>query len=410
MTLAQLGGDDLTRGFLSAVELGRSSISLKALSIVANRLDLPMSYFLNDTATDTDALAELLLDEAETAIRTQRPSDALRIVAEDDEPPNLRSRKLWLHGWALTNLGRAREAIPLLEEAVALSESDGDVREITSAQYILALALWGATNYDEAMIYLRRAHDHAMSQLDDPSLLGKITVAIGHVHYMQGDLESALAQYARARELFDTIRDLDYLAAVYTGLSRIHRQKGDLRAALRYSRLSLGIFEARHNERNAAHELNNMASHYEELGDTDQALATATDAVNRAQGSQSPDIEALARSTLASVFLRLGDVAQARQQAEKSQRLGQSDQDLGSIDALVVLAKIAEQQSETEQADAFYGRALAALESIGLHTRYADVALAYSETLRARGDIEEALEYALTAAKALAARRSSSTR
>ena len=48
MSLAQLGGKDLSRGFLSAVELGRSHISLPALSVVARRLGLPVSFFVDE--------------------------------------------------------------------------------------------------------------------------------------------------------------------------------------------------------------------------------------------------------------------------------------------------------------------------------------------------------------------------
>lgn len=45
LTLAQLGGSELSRSFLCAVELGRSRISLRALEIVARRLGLPVSHF-----------------------------------------------------------------------------------------------------------------------------------------------------------------------------------------------------------------------------------------------------------------------------------------------------------------------------------------------------------------------------
>jgi transcriptional regulator with XRE-family HTH domain len=48
LSLAALGGTELTRGFLSAVETGRSSISLKSLDVVATRLRLPLSYFVDD--------------------------------------------------------------------------------------------------------------------------------------------------------------------------------------------------------------------------------------------------------------------------------------------------------------------------------------------------------------------------
>lgn len=45
LTLAQVGGSELSRSFLCAVELGRSRISLRALEIVARRLGLSVSHF-----------------------------------------------------------------------------------------------------------------------------------------------------------------------------------------------------------------------------------------------------------------------------------------------------------------------------------------------------------------------------
>src|SRR5205085_2427786 len=68
LSLAQLGGDDLSRGFLSLVESGRSSISLRALAIVADRLKLPMSYFVDDSP-DLPALSSpVTIDHVEAAL------------------------------------------------------------------------------------------------------------------------------------------------------------------------------------------------------------------------------------------------------------------------------------------------------------------------------------------------------
>jgi transcriptional regulator with XRE-family HTH domain len=62
MSLEQLGGGELSRSFLSLVERGRSRISLRALGIVAKRLDLPLRYFLegeeDETVDDSPAGAE----------------------------------------------------------------------------------------------------------------------------------------------------------------------------------------------------------------------------------------------------------------------------------------------------------------------------------------------------------------
>lgn len=405
LSLAKLGGKDLTRGFLSAVENGRSGISLAALSLVADRLGLPLTHFLGDTAEVPDAVSDLLLDDAEAALRSSRPADALRLVTEAGEAPTLRSRALWLRGWAMTDLGQAREAIPVLEQARALAEQTGDERHHVQVLYTLAAALMNAGNINEALATFEQAYALVAGGMDDAALLGRLTVCIGHLHYARGDYNKALAQYARARELFDGVDDLDNVAAVYTGLGRVHRQRGDLKTALRYSRMSLGIYEARHNERNAAKELSQIAARYAELGDTDQALTTAEDAVRRARAAGAADVEGLARSTLATVYLQLGRLDAAREEAEAVERLGLGDNDIGFGDALLVLAKVASESGDADRADAFYRQVIETFQRNGFLARAADVALAYSEALRARGDLEGALHYAMTAAQTLSSRR-----
>jgi tetratricopeptide (TPR) repeat protein len=291
----------------------------------------------------------------------------------------------------------------VLEEALPLAEKTGDDRHAVQVLYSLAVALSGAGNTAEALSRFEQAHARA-SGLDDRALLGRITVCIGHLLYLQGRHDAALAQYARARDLFDAVDDLDNVAAVYAGLSRVRRQQGDLKGALRYSRMSLGIYEARHNVREAARELSQMAARYNELEETEQALESAAEAVRRAQAAKSPDIEALARSTLAAVYLRLDRVDEARAEAEAAQQLGLQGQDIGLGDALLVLARVAAQTGDTAGSDALYRRAIETFQSSGFPARAADVAVAYSEALKARGDLQAALEYALIAARTASTR------
>jgi tetratricopeptide (TPR) repeat protein len=169
--------------------------------------------------------------------------------------------------------------------------------------------------------------------------------------------------------------------------------------------MGLGIYDARHNERGAARELSQMAARYGELGDTDQALITGQDAVRCAQAARAPDIEALARSTLASILLQLDRLDDARAEAEAAAQLGLGDQDIGFGDSLLVLARVAERTGDTARADDLYRRALETFAANGFAARSADVALAYSEALKARGELQHALEYALIAARSLSSPR-----
>jgi transcriptional regulator with XRE-family HTH domain len=68
LSLAQLGGESMTRGFLSAVENGRSGISFARLATVADVLKLPISYFLDEAPALPAPTTRVTVDHAEAAL------------------------------------------------------------------------------------------------------------------------------------------------------------------------------------------------------------------------------------------------------------------------------------------------------------------------------------------------------
>lgn len=397
MSLAQVGGEDLSRSFLSLVERGRSRISLRALAIVADRLELPIAYFL--PSDGSDIAAELGLDRAQEALGRERPDECLRLLDQLTLSPAHRLRGLVLRGRALTRAGRPREAIPVLQEARQLAETASDVYESARVPYYLGSALYAAATFDEAFTYFRDALE-LLRPDEDPILLGKVTVYLGHILYIRDDIDAALQHYARARDLFDRFGDLDSLAAVYSGLSLAFERKGDRGNALRYSKLSLGAYEARQDVRQSARELNNLAMKYLDLGNLEQARTCAEDAVQRAVSIHASDLEAASRGTLARIYLELDQPEKAAAEAERVQPLEGAETSLAQVAAWAVLADVAERQGDSARADELYQRALDDLERRGQHVTYAEKALAYTELLRRRGEIERALEYAVRAARA----------
>jgi HTH-type transcriptional regulator, quorum sensing regulator NprR len=405
MSLAMVGGEDLSRSFLSLVEHGQSRISLRALAIVAERLELPMTYFLVGTAASPHASTEIALDQAEIALRRNDLKEVQRLLPQsDDVTQALRGRALWLRGWLLIEQGKSREAIPLLTEAVALAEKNENVRERVRARYTLALALYNTDSHDEALEHLRPALSLAMRELNDRALMGKITVCIGHISYLRGNHSEALEQFARARQLFDTVDDPTNLASLYAGLSRVAQQKGETDEAFRYSRLSMGIHEQWHNEREAARELTIMADRSRDLGKVTEAREYAERAVELARKSKAKDIEALAHSALAAIYLEAGKVEAASAEAEAAEQTAGSDSALARIEAWLVQARIAALSGDSAKVDDLFKRALEALNKTGNHWLYADRALEYSELLQARGDTDGALKHALASARVRAKR------
>src|SRR5437868_15549168 len=67
ITLAAVAGKDFTRAFLNQVELGRAQPSTQTLRIIAQRLQRPIEYFLEEPG-DSVAALELALAEAEMSL------------------------------------------------------------------------------------------------------------------------------------------------------------------------------------------------------------------------------------------------------------------------------------------------------------------------------------------------------
>lgn len=402
MSLAQLGGEDLSRSFLSLVESGRSRISLRALAIVAERLDMPMSYFLEDT--DADKASELVVDQAEIALACQRPEEALKILGRGRITTALFPRAAWTRGRALIEIGATREAIVELGEGLKLAEKRGETVLTSELLNSLGDALYAAENYDDALTHYRRGIESIQPGEEDPVLLGKLSLGIGNVQYVKGEIDQAIAHYERAREVFGTIDDLANAGSVASALSLAYYKKGDLSGALHHSKQSLAFFRLRHSAREVAQQLNSIAGRYLSLGDLDQALESATESVARAQEVDARDLEALAHSTLSSIHVEREEFGLAEEQALKAIELASSDSDLARTDAWIVLAKVYESSGEGDRVDLYFRKALDSLRQMGSTVRLADAALAYSLSLKARGQMDAALEYALESAQVMAAR------
>jgi transcriptional regulator with XRE-family HTH domain len=57
-TQQQLAGDTYSKSYISAVERGKMTPSVQALGVLAERLGLPVSFFLGESEVDLNVLAE----------------------------------------------------------------------------------------------------------------------------------------------------------------------------------------------------------------------------------------------------------------------------------------------------------------------------------------------------------------
>jgi transcriptional regulator with XRE-family HTH domain len=153
-TLEFLGGGKLSRSFLSLVENGKASPSLRTLIYIARRLNVSVAYLVSGGDETAEEAVELALELADAAVRGGRAEECLSILDEIVPLPQQEAQALHLRGWALLKLGQAEGAIPALRESLGLQHAVNRPamdRGEAETLYLLAVALYQMNRHGDAI-------------------------------------------------------------------------------------------------------------------------------------------------------------------------------------------------------------------------------------------------------------------
>src|SRR2546428_9083260 len=246
LSLAQVAGTDFSRAFLNQVELGRARPSTRNLQIIAERLQRPIEYFLEDPENSSSA-REFELTEAANRLKQGDPVDARRIMtsflARPNVPPQMRVRARLLLGEALLKLRLISEAIEVLQTAIAEGERAKVVGPLVGPYDRMGSAYYGLRHPHHA----GRWWDKAMSAYEDSGLTDPLLKAriLGHranLSYVAGAPREAIAGYQAAIAAAEHVLDIQALGGIYEGLALSFQRTGDLSRALEYAQRRLRLF------------------------------------------------------------------------------------------------------------------------------------------------------------------------
>jgi transcriptional regulator with XRE-family HTH domain len=181
LTLAQLGGEDYSRSFLSLVENGHSRISLRGLALIAKRLDRPISSFFTDDVTARENAADYIVSQAEIAVRESHADEALRLLESVELTSKVKARSLWVKGSAQLLQFQLESAAYTLRDALAAVDAEADPRLAGEIHYRLGQALYADQHYNEAFPIFQEG-DRLARQAGDDQLRGRLTVMLGHLY------------------------------------------------------------------------------------------------------------------------------------------------------------------------------------------------------------------------------------
>ncbi len=109
-------------------------------------------------------------------------------------------------------------------------------------------------------------------QLNYPTGEGKASNYLGITEHIAGEYDSAAAYYKHAIEVFQTLRDTQYLGKIYNNMAYLYTDQEYMNLALEYNLKSFAIAEALKDTASILDSYNNIGLFYESIEKYDKAL------------------------------------------------------------------------------------------------------------------------------------------
>ncbi len=272
LTQAQLAEPQYTKAYISMLESGRTRASMKALEHIAGVLGVKPADLLG--GAPSPATPQFALLEGRRLTEVGRAREAIPMLEQLEEGLSAQDQLVRLRYLAVAynSTGQPKQAFPLIERAQKMAELLGDAEEQVRLKSALAAAYMRTYAYEDAARLFRecvQACDDGV--VIDPAFLFRrlVDLAVAQGNLRQSKL--ALATYERAIELSQQFDDRTSLAHLYAGMAKAYHDSGDLEAAIIYNQRSLQVYEDLGLLDQVACALDNAAALYVEHGNTTRA-------------------------------------------------------------------------------------------------------------------------------------------
>ena len=389
-----MAGEHFSRAFLNQVELGRTLPSTRTLQIIAERLQRPIEYFLEDPEVSAPAI-ELTLTEGQSRLIRGDGEGArglLEKLLARAIPLEARTRAQLLLADVHLKARRMPEAMELLQPALEVAERAGWKAIAAEICDRLGSAHYLARRRHEAARWFDRAlAAYEASGLTDPALHARIQGHRANIHYVSGEIQEAITAYQAAISAADPILDLPGLAGIYDGLALAFQRNGQLRGALNYAQRSLRLFEMVRDVRMSAQLRNNMADMLLQQGEPVEAQRLFDEGARQLEGIADRELLPILLAGGAEARLEQQDLGGAAALATRAVQLAPASSDpLAAIASLRVEGRVAHASKDTARSRAAFDQALAlaaGLQNADLHAR---VSYDYARTLSEQGEAAQA--------------------
>jgi len=252
MSQKDLVGERFSKSYISSIERGKITPSLKALEYIAKRLGISVAYLLTGMhpgQNNSNSASLGLHEEEESPARWDLMITEARILREQHRYEPARA--------LLTSKIRVRQL---------------GVEQLKHYHFILAQLYIDLDDSTQALPELEAARDLA-EKTADGELLARVRQLTGAVYMLQGKPVLAIEQLRGALQAIEAgvIKDFHFKLAVYSNLGILHHQHSDEGEAVAMYREALQVAEESSNPEKLANLYWNLAASYRENGNLAQA-------------------------------------------------------------------------------------------------------------------------------------------
>lgn len=417
MTQDELARDTFSKSYVSAVELGKIHPSIKALRILARRLQLPASYFLETLEPDLETQqAQLTLSRARLLVaqggRDEEADGILSTLDHDRLSEYEDAEATYLEGRVLAALDRTGEALAKLEEGLkAWQELDNP----TWAERVRNMI--GETYFRQHKFVLaQEQHKLGLAAIQEglvrePNLKLAIYSNLARTY-------TALDMHDAARALFDEARQCaadaatpERLVQTLWNIAQGYEKEANLLAARQSIDTASAALEAVETSRLVTTLHLVFGSAYLAGHNWQEAEQSFQAALQSAAPRLSGATSVAAYNSLANLFLRQSRLEEALKAANLAHEtlLAEGENvtlsnsfssdgayatpQLAAGEVLLTLARITEKKGEREQADRYFEQAIEQLKERGRPEVLSSAYFSYGEVLLERGDSSRGAYY-----------------
>ena len=412
MTQAQLAAPEFSISYISAIERGKICPSLKALSILARRLDVPLTFLLEGSPagaaearavgyspadSEPDQRVDVDLLQAAVLVQQNAYEQATQLLAPL-QPERITTDQVYrlylLRGKIHLGENQYQEAVVDLRAAVSQGEALNDSEYIERARNLLGKAYFQLYNYTLAVEnHLRSNAVIESGHINDPLFALDVFSNLANDYFRLGDLDKAVAYYHRALEMFEGLtRDSRSYAGKYMEISQSYKAANKLGLARDYAMRSLAVYDMRDEQRLVGLTHQRLGKTLEKQNKLDEAEQEYQLAISIERDLNDEAAASQCYTALAELLLKRGDTLGAEEAAQEALNFAEMSNDAQTEgQALIALAQIRHQAADYSGADEAFEKALDLLDQSQAHELAAGAYFRYANQLENRGEVQRSL-------------------